>query len=174
MVGNRNVFGEGFTAVVVHWQGSTISSWGTHSVLRVLLTMELWHSDILPSRPPGQGPLPASLLSLAGTVWMTKIRSLICSHSCPIWSQTILNSDRVPWFSTGLGLESALSYAAASPADLLPPQAHLPQVLLPFQHQGGTGTHTELQGGQKGWEDHHPGSGEPWREGCWVRTSVLA
>ncbi|KAM6225610.1 LOW QUALITY PROTEIN: sulfotransferase 2B1-like [Spheniscus humboldti] len=45
----------------------------------------------------------------SGTMWMTKIRSLICSHSCPIWS-TILNSDRMPWFSTGLGLESALSY----------------------------------------------------------------
>lgn len=38
-----------FTAVVVHGQGSTITWGDTDSVLRVLLTTELWHSDILPS-----------------------------------------------------------------------------------------------------------------------------
>ncbi|NXT96648.1 ST2B1 Sulfotransferase, partial [Anhinga rufa] len=46
----------------------------------------------------------------AGAVWMTEILSLIHSHSCPIWSQTIPSSDCMPSFSTHLGLESGLSY----------------------------------------------------------------
>ncbi|NXW50735.1 ST2B1 Sulfotransferase, partial [Nyctiprogne leucopyga] len=61
-----------------------------------------------------------------GTVWMTEILSLIRSRGCPGWNRTVLSSDRVPWFSTRLGLESALSY--------LPPRlltCHLPRHIFP-------------------------------------------
>uniref|UniRef100_A0A8B9ZFP3 Sulfotransferase n=1 Tax=Anas platyrhynchos TaxID=8839 RepID=A0A8B9ZFP3_ANAPL len=67
----------------------------------------------------------------SGTVWMTEILSLIRSRGYPSWSQTILNSDRMPWFSTRLGLEAALSY----------PSPRLLTFFLPFHCQGGTGTH---------------------------------
>ncbi|KAM9273613.1 LOW QUALITY PROTEIN: sulfotransferase 2B1-like [Morus bassanus] len=66
-----------------------------------------------------------------GTVWMTEILSLIRSHGCPGWNQTILSSDCMPWFSTHLGLESALSY----PLPLLL-TCHLPRLtfLKSFSH----------------------------------------
>lgn len=78
-----------------------------------------------------QSQPPASLLSLAGTVWMTEILSLIRSHGHPSWNQTILNSERMPWFSTRLGLEAALSYP--SPRLLT---CHLPRHIFPksFSH----------------------------------------
>uniref|UniRef100_A0A8C3CFW9 Sulfotransferase n=1 Tax=Cairina moschata TaxID=8855 RepID=A0A8C3CFW9_CAIMO len=67
----------------------------------------------------------------SGTVWMTEILSLIRSRGHPSWSQTILNSDRMPWFSTRLGLEAALSYP--SPRLLT---CHLPRHIFPksFSH----------------------------------------
>uniref|UniRef100_A0A8B9E0G5 Sulfotransferase n=2 Tax=Anser cygnoides TaxID=8845 RepID=A0A8B9E0G5_ANSCY len=85
--------------------------------------------EVHPSQPPGQ--VPASLLFLAGTVWMTEILSLIRSRGHPSWSQTVLNSDRMPWFSTRLGLEAALSYP--SPRLLT---CHLPRHIFPksFSH----------------------------------------
>ncbi|XP_032642440.1 sulfotransferase 2A1 [Chelonoidis abingdonii] len=46
----------------------------------------------------------------SGTVWMIEILSLIRSGGDPAWNRTVLNSTRVPWFTTRLGLESALSY----------------------------------------------------------------
>ncbi|OXB74358.1 UNVERIFIED_CONTAM: hypothetical protein H355_002423 [Colinus virginianus] len=66
-----------------------------------------------------------------GTVWMTEILSLIRSRGRPSWSQTVLNSDRMPWFSTRLGLEAALSYP--SPRLLT---CHLPRHIFPksFSH----------------------------------------
>lgn len=81
--------------------------------------------------PPGKIPYPSSLLSLVGTVWMTEILSLIRSRGCPSWSRAVLNSDRMPWFSTRLGLESALSYP--SPRLLT---CHLPRHIFPksFSH----------------------------------------
>ncbi|XP_021237389.1 sulfotransferase family cytosolic 2B member 1-like isoform X3 [Numida meleagris] len=62
---------------------------------------------------------------------MTEILSLIRSHGHPSWSQTVLNSDRMPWFSTRLGLEAALSYP--SPRLLT---CHLPRHIFPksFSH----------------------------------------
>ncbi|POI28937.1 hypothetical protein CIB84_007312, partial [Bambusicola thoracicus] len=71
------------------------------------------------------------LLYLVGTVWMTEILSLIRSHGHPRWNQTVLNSDRMPWFSTRLGLEAALSYP--SPRLLT---CHLPRHIFPksFSH----------------------------------------
>ncbi|XP_065606274.1 sulfotransferase 2B1-like [Cyrtonyx montezumae] len=67
----------------------------------------------------------------SGTVWMTEILSLIHSRGQPSWSQTVLNSDRMPWFSTRLGLEAALSYP--SPRLLT---CHLPRHIFPksFSH----------------------------------------
>ncbi|XP_031464924.1 sulfotransferase 2B1-like [Phasianus colchicus] len=67
----------------------------------------------------------------SGTVWMTEILSLIRSHGHPSWNQTVLNSDRMPWFSTRLGLEAALSYP--SPRLLT---CHLPRHIFPksFSH----------------------------------------
>ncbi|KAG6922205.1 sulfotransferase family cytosolic 2B member 1-like, partial [Chelydra serpentina] len=46
----------------------------------------------------------------SGTVWMTEILSLIHHGGDPTWNRAVLNSTRVPWFTTRLGLESALSY----------------------------------------------------------------
>lgn len=62
---------------------------------------------------------------------MTEILSLIRSHGHPSWNQTVLNSDRMPWFSTRLGLEAALSYP--SPRLLT---CHLPRHIFPksFSH----------------------------------------
>ncbi|XP_052561121.1 sulfotransferase 2B1-like [Tympanuchus pallidicinctus] len=67
----------------------------------------------------------------SGTVWMTEILSLIRSQGHPSWNQTVLNSDRMPWFSTCLGLEAALSYP--SPRLLT---CHLPRHIFPksFSH----------------------------------------
>uniref|UniRef100_A0A803XVY1 Sulfotransferase n=2 Tax=Meleagris gallopavo TaxID=9103 RepID=A0A803XVY1_MELGA len=67
----------------------------------------------------------------SGTVWMTEILSLIRSHGHPSWNQSVLNSDRMPWFSTRLGLEAALSYP--SPRLLT---CHLPRHIFPksFSH----------------------------------------
>ncbi|NXJ57670.1 ST2B1 Sulfotransferase, partial [Spizaetus tyrannus] len=68
---------------------------------------------------------------MRGTVWMTEILSLIRSRGCPSWNRAVLNSDRMPWFSTHLGLESALSYP---PPRLL--TCHLPRHIFPksFSH----------------------------------------
>lgn len=134
---------------------------GTDSALRVLLTMD-----------PDKVPCPASLLSLAGTVWMTEILSLIRSRGCPSWNRAVLNSDRMPWFSTRLGLESALSYPSLR---LL--TCHLPRHIFPKSFslssaKVGWASMQSFRGNT--WEDYCPGSGEPWREGCWVRTLVLA
>ncbi|NXN40371.1 ST2B1 Sulfotransferase, partial [Rhinoptilus africanus] len=67
----------------------------------------------------------------SGTVWMTEILSLIRRHGSPSWNRAVLNSDRMPWFSTRLGLESALSYP--SPRLLT---CHLPWHIFPksFSH----------------------------------------
>ncbi|XP_039365639.1 sulfotransferase 2A1 isoform X1 [Mauremys reevesii] len=67
----------------------------------------------------------------SGTVWMTEILSLIRSGGDPAWNRTILNSTRVPWFTTRLGLESALSYPRPR---LL--TCHLPILLFPTSFFG--------------------------------------
>ncbi|XP_074873944.1 sulfotransferase 2B1-like isoform X2 [Carettochelys insculpta] len=57
---------------------------------------------------------------------MIEILSLIRSGGDPAWNRTVLNSTRVPWFTTRLGLESALKYP--SPRLLT---CHLPIQLFP-------------------------------------------
>nr|XP_009673263.1 PREDICTED: sulfotransferase family cytosolic 2B member 1 isoform X2 [Struthio camelus australis] len=77
------------------------------------------------------GTMTSSTSPTPSTVWMTEILSLIRNHGHPGWSRTVLNSDRVPWFSTRLGLESALSLP--SPRLLT---CHLPRHIFPksFSH----------------------------------------
>lgn len=124
--------------------------------------------------PPGKVPCPASLFSLAGTVWMTEILSLIRSHGCPSWSRAVLNSDRMPWFSTRLGLESALSYP---PPRLL--TCHLPRHIFPksFSHSSAKVGWAPMQS-FKG--DRGAGKTIAWDlgnlgvRGHWARTLALA
>ncbi|XP_048690791.2 sulfotransferase 2B1 isoform X1 [Caretta caretta] len=67
----------------------------------------------------------------SGTVWMIEILSLIRSGGDPAWNRAVLNSTRVPWFTTRLGLESALSYPRPR---LL--TCHLPVQLFPTSFFG--------------------------------------
>ncbi|NXJ71105.1 ST2B1 Sulfotransferase, partial [Rostratula benghalensis] len=70
---------------------------------------------------------------------MAEILILICRHGCPSWSRGVLISDRMPWFSTRLGLESALNYSSSCLRT-----CHLPRHIFPksFSHPSATVIYT--------------------------------